>query len=158
MLTSEHTENLMKRGFTRRNLGKIAAMVTGGAAFSFYNEPALAQLSAVRNIPADAVKINSNENPMGPCPEAMEAIYSVVKKGGRYVYEETFGFQEVMASQEGLQAKYVQPFAGSSAPLHQAVLAFTSPTRSFVTASPGYEAGERAAKFIGSKEIGRAHV
>jgi histidinol-phosphate/aromatic aminotransferase/cobyric acid decarboxylase-like protein len=32
-------------------------------------------------------------------------------------------------------------------------VAFTSPSRSFVTANPGYEAGERAAKFIGAKVI-----
>jgi histidinol-phosphate/aromatic aminotransferase/cobyric acid decarboxylase-like protein len=153
MLTSEQTQQLMNRGFTRRHLGKIASILTGGAALSFYNEPALAQLSAVRGMPADAVKINANENPLGPCPEAAEAIYSVVKKGGRYVYEETFGFQETLATQEGLKPGYVQPFAGSSAPLHQAVLAFTSPTRSFVTGDPGYEAGERAAKFIGAKVV-----
>jgi histidinol-phosphate aminotransferase len=45
----------------------------------------------------------------------------------------------------------VQPYAGSSAPLHQAVLGFTSPTRPFVTADPAYEAPERAAQFIGTK-------
>lgn len=45
------------------------------------------------------------------------------------------------------------PFAGSSAPLHQAVLAFTSPVKSLVIADPGYEAGERAANFIGSKVV-----
>jgi histidinol-phosphate/aromatic aminotransferase/cobyric acid decarboxylase-like protein len=58
-----------------------------------------------------------------------------------------------MAELEGLKANYVQPYAGSSAPLHQAVLAFTSPERPFVTADPGYEAGERAARFIGAKVI-----
>jgi histidinol-phosphate aminotransferase len=47
----------------------------------------------------------------------------------------------------------VQIFAGSSAPLHQAVLAFTSPEKALITADPGYEAGERAAKFIGSKVV-----
>ena len=59
----------------------------------------------------------------------------------------------MLAEQEGLKPSYVQPYAGSSAPLHQAVLAFTSPTRPFVTADPGYEAGERAAQFIGAKVI-----
>jgi histidinol-phosphate aminotransferase len=54
---------------------------------------------------------------------------------------------------EGLKANYVHPYAGSSAPLHQAVLAFTGPTKPFVTADPGYEAGERAARFIGAKVI-----
>ena len=47
----------------------------------------------------------------------------------------------------------MQPFAGSSAPLTQTVLAFTSPTRSFVVCDPGYEAGELAAKFIGAKTV-----
>ena len=70
----------------------------------------------------------------------------MVHKGGRYMYEETFGMGELLAEQEGLKANYVRPFAGSSAPLHQAVLAFTSPDKPFVTGDPGYEAGERAAQ------------
>jgi len=78
-------------------------------------------------------------------------VHAIAKNGGRYLYEETFGFQELLAEQEGLKRDYVQPYAGSSAPLHQAVLAFTSPTKPFVTADPGYEAGERAAEFIGAK-------
>ena len=152
-LTAEQRSDLTRRGFTRRNFGRIAAVIGAGAALPFYNEPALAQLSAVRNMPPDAVKINANENPLGPCPEAAEAIHKIVQKGGRYLYEETFGFQETMAELEGLKPNYVQPYAGSSAPLHQAVLAFTSPTKPFVTADPGYEAGERAARFIGAKVI-----
>jgi len=128
-------------------------MMTAGASLPFFNEPAMAQLSAVRNMPPDAVRINANENPLGPCPEALDAIHKIAAKGGRYMYEETFQFQETLAEQEGVKATYIQPYAGSSAPLHQAVLAFTSPTRPFVTADPGYEAGERAAQFIGSKVI-----
>ena len=34
----------------------------------------MAQLSKTGPIPPDAVKINANENPLGPCPEAIEAI------------------------------------------------------------------------------------
>ncbi len=41
-------------------------------------------------------------------------------------------------------------YAGSSEPLHYSVLAFTSPTRAFVTADPGYEAGMYAAKLNGA--------
>jgi histidinol-phosphate aminotransferase len=149
-LNEQMKRDLLQRGFSRRSLGRIAAMISAGAALPFYNEPAMAQLSALRDMPPDAVKINANENPLGPCPEALEAIHNIAAKGGRYLYEETFGFQEVLAEQEGVKANYVQPFAGSSAPLHQAVLAFTSPTKPFVTANPGYEAGERAAQFIGA--------
>jgi histidinol-phosphate aminotransferase len=150
-LKPEVERDLLNRGFSRRQLGRAAAMITGAIALPFYNEPALAQLSMLKDMPPDAVKINANENPMGPCPEAVDAIGRVIKSGGRYQYEETFNFARTLGAVEGLKPEYVQPFAGSSAPLHQAVLAFTSPTKSFVTGDPGYEAGERAARFIGSK-------
>jgi histidinol-phosphate/aromatic aminotransferase/cobyric acid decarboxylase-like protein len=153
-LGTVETKELLRRGFSRRNFGRFATMLAAGATLPFSNESALAQLSMVKGpMPADAVKINANENPLGPCPEAAEAIHNIVQKGGRYLYEETFTMQEAMAEIEGLKPSYITPYAGSSAPLHQAVLAFTSPSKPFVTADPGYEAGERAAKFVGSKVI-----
>ena len=152
VLTRNQQTDLLRRGFSRRNFGRIAAMITAGAAMPFYNEPALAQLSA-RDIPADAVKIDANENPLGPCPEALEAIHKVAAQGGRYLYGETNKFRNTIAELEGLKPSYVTPFPGSSAPLHQAVIAYTGPDRPFVTADPGYEAGERAAQFIGAKVI-----
>src|SRR5436309_3947751 len=122
-LNDDQKCDLVKRGLSRRNFGRLAAMLTAGAALPFYNEPAMAQLSAIRGtIPDDAVKINANENPLGPCEEALAAIHKVAKNGGRYLYEETFGFQELLAEQEGLKPNYVQPYAGYSAPLHHAVL------------------------------------
>ncbi len=154
-LTQDQKQDLLRRGFSRRNFGRFAAMIAGGAALPFYNESALAQgLSAMRgNIPPDAVRINANENPLGPCPEAAEAIYAIVKKGGRYLYEETFGFTDLQAELEGLKKNYVLPFAGSSAPLHQAVMAFTSPSKPLVMGEPGYEAADRAARFVGASVI-----
>lgn len=149
----EEQKEFVKRGFSRRSFGRLASLLAAGSTLPFYNESALAQLSMVANMPADAVKINANENPLGPCPEAAEAIYGVVKKGGRYMYEETFGFAKTLADQEGLKPNYVMPFAGSSDPLHRSVLAFTSPEKPFVVADPGYEAGERAARFVGAKAI-----
>lgn len=152
-LSTSETKDFLRRGFTRRSLGKLATVITAGATLPFYSEHAMAQLSMIGPLPADAVKINANENPMGPCPEAAEAIYSVVKSGGRYMYEETFTFAKTLAEQEGVKPDHVLPFAGSSDPLHRAVLAFTSPTKSLVMADPGYEAGARAAEFVGSKVI-----
>lgn len=158
-LKSELKADLIRRGFSRRNFGRIASVLTAGAALPFYSEPALAQLSMVRNMPADAVKINANENPLGPCPEAADAIYNTIKKGGRYMYEDTYDLAETLAEFEGVkfsykpQESYVDVYPGSSAPLHQAVLAYTSKDRPFVKADIGYEAGERAAQFIGSKVV-----
>ncbi len=159
VLNQEQKADLLRRGFSRRSFGRIASVLTAGAALPFYNEHALAQLSMVKDMPADAVKINANENPMGPSPEAADAIYNVIKKGGRYMYEDTYALAEAMGSVENLKfsykpdESYIEVFAGSSAPLHQAVLAFCSKDKPFVKADPGYEAGERAAKFIGAKVV-----
>lgn len=158
--TAQRTDAL-KRGFSRRSFGRLATVLSAGAALPFYNERALAQLSMIKNMDPNAVKINANENPMGPCPEAAEVIYSAVKRGGRYEYEDTYELADTLGHQEGLKTgigrgsdSYVTIYAGSSAPLHQSVLAFCSKDRPFVAADPGYEAGGRAAKFIGAKVIG----
>jgi len=152
VLTSDQKRDLAQRGFSRRSFARIATMITAGAALPFYNEPALAQFSKVA-APPDAIMINANENPLGPCPEARAAIHGMVDRGGRYLFGETDKFRDTLAEMERLQSSYVNPYAGSSAPLHQAVLAFTGPERPFVTADPGYEAGERAAEFIGAKVV-----
>jgi histidinol-phosphate aminotransferase len=152
LLNKDQQHEILSRGFTRRSLARFSALLGAGAALPFYNEPALAQLSRLSSpMPPDAVKINANENPVGPCPDAIEAMSKVIAKGGRYLYEETFMFSRILAEQEGLKPGYVMPFAGSSDPLHRVVLAYTSPTKSLVMADPGYEAGERAARFIGAK-------
>ena len=158
-LSAKHQADFVKRGFSRRSFGRIATVLAGGATLPFYDERALAQLSMVRNMPSDGVKINANENPLGPCPEAADAIYNTVKKGGRYLFEETDALAETMAGIEGVKFgskpgdTYIEIFAGSSAPLHQAVLAFCSKDRPFVKGDPGYEAGERAASFVGAKTV-----
>lgn len=149
-LTSEQKREFLRRGFSRRNFARLGAVLGAGAALPFYNEPAMAQLSMIGRIGPNAVKINANENPLGPCPAAAEAIHSVVQAGGRYLYEDTFDFAKTLADQEGVKPNYVMPFPGSSDPLHRMVLAFTSPQKAFVVGDPGYEAGIRAAQFIGS--------
>jgi histidinol-phosphate aminotransferase len=154
MLTVEQSKELAARGFSRRNFGRLASMIAAGSALPFMNEPALAQLSMVKGgIPEGAVKIDANENPMGPCAEALEAIHKAAANGGRYLYQETFNMTETLAEQEGVKPTYVRAYAGSSAPLHQAVLAFCSPSKPFVMADPGYEQGAGAAKFLGAKTI-----
>src|SRR6202142_4688934 len=91
-MLNEQQESLLKRGFSPRNFGRIATLVGAGATLPFYNEFALAQRAAggrrmMMDMPPDAVRISSNENPAGPCPEAADAIHNVVQKGGYYGWE-----------------------------------------------------------------------
>lgn len=153
MTTSTQSTN--SQLMSRRNFARMTTLLAAGAALPFYGESqlAMAQLSKVGPLPPDAVKINANENPLGPCPEALEAMSKVLAKGGRYEYELTDTFAKTLAELEQLDVEYVLPFPGSSDPLHRAVLAYTSKDKPFVMADPGYEAGARAAQFIGAKVI-----
>ncbi len=154
LFSPRQRRDLIDRGFNRRDFARLATLLAAGSALPFYNEATMAQgLSAGPRIPADAVKINANENPMGPCPEAVDAIQKLVPQGGRYLYQETFTFRDAMAAVEGLPADHIAPFGGSSDPLHRVILAFCGPGKSFVVADPGYEAGSRAAEFIGARTI-----
>lgn len=154
MLTVEQSKELLARGFSRRNFGRLATMVAAGSALPFYNEHALAQMSMIKGgVPADAVKIDANENPMGPCPEALEAIHKAAVNGGRYDYMLTSTMTETLAEQEGVKASYIKAYPGSSTPLHHAVLAFCSPTKPYVMADPGYEQGAGAADHLKAKTI-----
>ncbi len=154
LFSPRQRRNLIDRGFSRRDFARLATLLAAGSALPFYNEATMAQgLSSGPRLPADAVRINANENPMGPCPEAVDAIQKLVPQGGRYLYQETFAFRDAMAVVEGLPADHIAPFAGSSDPLHRVILAFCGPQKSFVVADPGYEAGGRAAEFIGARTI-----
>ncbi len=152
ILGPEQESELLARGFSRRDFFKVASLMGAAASVPFLGEAALAQLSSFgQEVPPDAILINANENPLGPCPQAVEAATGYLKEGGRYHFELTSQFRELFAQQENLSPEQVQVYAGSSPPLTQAVIAFTGPRKSFVTGNPGYEAGEGAARFIGAK-------
>ncbi len=151
--TAKQQRDFLERGFSRRDFGRLATLLTAGATLPFYNEAALAQLSALGKLPPDAVKINGNENPLGPCQQAREAMYRMVNEGGRYNYGLTEELAQTAAEQEGVPRDHVMPFAGSSDPLHRVILAFTSPSRSLVMAEPTYEAAEGAAGYIGARVV-----
>jgi histidinol-phosphate aminotransferase len=146
-------DELAQRGFTRRQMLRVAALVGAGTALPFASERALAQLSNVGELPDDAVKINANEFPEGPSPRALEALAEVAKRGNRYQYPETDALVEASAKLEGLLPEHFSVYPGSSLALHHAVISFTGPKRALVTAEPGYEAAARAAEFIGAKVV-----
>ena len=102
-------------------------------------------------LPANAVLIDANENPMGPCQAAREKISQLTPYGGRYdLYGETAKLIKTFAAQHSLKEDHVAVYAGSSEPLYFTVLAFASPKRSLVIADPSYEWAMMAAAAIGA--------
>ena len=133
-------------------------MFGAGAALPLFSEFALAQQAereftgSMRPVADEYVRINSNENPLGPCREGLEAIAKIGPHGGRYnPFQDYENFIKTVAESEQIPADHIASFAGSSDPLFRATCAFTSPTRSWVMAEPGYGGGAPA--FVGSKLV-----
>jgi histidinol-phosphate aminotransferase len=137
---------------TRRTFLQLSAAATAAMAFRIATEADLA--AEERNVfHPGAIVIDANENPLGPCDAARKAIVDMAPQGGRYSYWLKEEFVKTFTEMEGIKLEYLHVFPGSSEPLHFTVLAYTSPSRSYVTADPGYEAGMRAAKISGARIV-----
>jgi len=146
-----NSNNTVRNG-SRRTFLQLSAAATAAMAFRIATEASLA--AEERNVfHPGAVVIDANENPLGPCDAARKAIVDMAPQGGRYSYWLKEEFVKTFAEMEGLKPEYLRVFPGSSEPLHYSVLSFTSPTKSYVTADPGYEAGMRAANVSGARTV-----
>jgi histidinol-phosphate aminotransferase len=137
---------------SRRSFLRLSTAVSTAAGLGIVTESMLAWPGR-KAVPKDAVIINQNENPLGPSEAARAAATAMVQEGGRYQWELTEDLLSTFAKIEGLKPDYVHAFPGSSDPLHYAVMTFTSPTRSYVTADPGYEAGMFTSERSGARVV-----
>ena len=145
-------------GQSRRSFLQLGAAAPAVLASGIFGESFLAGSARAATLPhgpfpKDAVIIDANENPLGPCSVAREAIADITGDSGRYSFWLTEDLGKRFAEQQGLKPEYVRAFPGSGEPLHFSVLAFTSAARSYVTADPGYEAGMHAAKISGARVV-----
>ena len=86
--------------------------------------------AAVEAWDPDIVRITSNENPMGPSKEGIEAMARVGPLGWRYNPRgENLEFDSLLQSTENVKPGYVHGYPGSSVQLANCAPAFTSPTR-----------------------------
>jgi len=152
-LTSEQRADFARRGVSRRGFHQIAAMLAAGSAFPLFTERALAQRATDRVLEPGTVKIDANENPMGPIPEAAEAMRAIVQDGGRYLDDLTPKMVRAIAAMENLDPASVHAYPGSSDPLFRSVLAFCGKERPYVVADPSFEIGAHAAGIVGAPVI-----
>jgi histidinol-phosphate aminotransferase len=95
------------------------------------------------------IRINSNENPLGPGKVALDAILGKFPEAGRYPFNSTpadIDLVAAIAKKFNAKPENVVLGAGSQEILRNAVRAFTSPTRALVTASPSFESCPGLAK------------
>ena len=146
-MSHQHFSSLSRRSFLQASTAASAAL-----ALRIVTEPMLAY-AEWPTYPKDAVLINANENPLGPCSAAREAVTAIIPQSGRYLDHQTDQLIKQFAQSVGVAEEQVRLYAGSSEPLHYTVMAFTSPKASYVTADPGYEAGMHAARNAGARIV-----
>ncbi|CAM5509347.1 pyridoxal phosphate-dependent aminotransferase [Sphingobium scionense] len=148
---TEFEQDLLDRGYSRRQLAKVSALL-GAGAVAMRTVGAAAQQAA--KPVAGAVRIGANECWTGPFPVAQEAAFKLVREGNRYEPDDEHAkLFAAVAQVEGIPADRIVAWPGSSDPLSRVAVAFASPTKSIVTADPTYEAIWRTGDWLGAKVI-----
>ncbi len=142
-----------RKPFSRRSFLQLSAAASAALALRAVTEPDLAYAALPKPAQNGAVMLNANENPLGPCAAAQEALVPFIAQGGRYRFELTGDLVKLYAKSLDVPEDYVSIFPGSSNPLHYTVMEFCSPTASLVTADPSYEAGWHAAQGAGARVV-----
>ncbi|GBR10927.1 pyridoxal phosphate-dependent aminotransferase [Acetobacter oeni] len=161
MISKEGREELLARGYSRRQFGRIAALLgmPVAAAATLPKFMSTGRAATTTDIPEmsrpdkrNMVRIGTNECWTGPFPSAAVAGAATVKLGNRYEPGDLRSQLITNASKvEALPESHILPWPGSSDPLSRVVVTFCSPGRGLVTADPTFEASWRTAAWLNVK-------
>jgi histidinol-phosphate aminotransferase len=101
----------------------------------------------------DAIRISSNENPLGPGKAAVDAITAQFDQTGRYPFnsrQKDSDLRAAIAKMFSAKGENVVLGAGSGEILRNATRAFTSASAAVVTANPSFATCASTAQQIGS--------
>jgi histidinol-phosphate aminotransferase len=143
--------SLSRRGFVRRAIGSRPSSSTLFLAARGHEAWSAEQRGAKQERRPAGIRLNSNENPLGPSEAAKAAIEKAFAYAGRYpmnAQPAMADFRALVAKQQGVKLEAVSLGAGSGEILENAVQAFTSAARGLVAAAPTFEAPARVAKAL----------
>jgi len=148
--TEEATDDLLSRGYSRRQLAGIAGIFGMGAvAAATMGRPAWASAGTPDAAPDAKVRIGANECWTGPLDPGQVAAAAIISQGNRYSPQDQRGdFIKAVMKVESVPYDHVAPWPGSSDPLSRAVVTFCSPTRGLVTADPTFELAGKTAEWL----------
>jgi histidinol-phosphate aminotransferase len=120
---------------TRR---QFATTLTGAGLAAALPSRALASLPP--GAPTDCIQLNSNENPYGPSPRALEALTRAQAVASRYPDAAEAALREAIAAAHRVSPEQVVFGCGSGEVLQMAADAFLGPGRTLVAAETTFEA------------------
>src|SRR5690606_18483707 len=103
-----------------------------------------------------AIKVASNENPLGPSPRAVAAIQAAVGTINLYPDAASFALRRALAARLGVGENEVAIGAGSNDLLYQLVLALVGPEHEVVTPALGFLSYRLAAQVAGRRFVATA--
>jgi histidinol-phosphate aminotransferase len=99
---------------------------------------------------ATLIRIDSNENPNGPAPAALDAIRAMFSEASRYPDDPDVQLREAIARTHRVKPQQVLLGCGSGEVLRYVTEAYVSPRRHLVTAAPTFEQPTRFATRVGA--------
>jgi len=112
-----------------------------------------AAASVHRGMREDLIQLNSNENPYGPSPKALEAVGHSRRVANRYPDSLEEEARQAIANHHGVKPERIVLGCGSSEILRMADMAFTGPGKTAVVAEPTFEAVLSYAKAIRAEAV-----
>ena len=151
VLPEEAQDDLQSRGYSRRDMARLATVFGVGAMAASVGRPAWASGGVPDPAPTARTRIGANECWTGPLMPGQIAAQKMVEHGNRYSPKDERGdFIKAVMAVEGVPYDHVAPWPGSSDPLSRAVVSYCSPTRGLVTADPTFELAGRTAEWLGA--------
>jgi histidinol-phosphate aminotransferase len=147
LIREDIQDDLLSRGYSRRQMLRTAMMFSGAAAaLSFNPEIAFAQEDeAAKNM----VRIGSNECWAGPMAPGLAAGNAAFANANRYSPNgEIATLTKSIAAVENVPEDHIATYPGSGGILARTLVAYCSPTKGLVQADPTYDNPTRVAKFL----------
>jgi len=148
IIRDEVKDDLLSRGYSRRQMMRAAMLISGGAAALSLNPEIAVAADAMK---PGKIRIALNECWVGPMAPGAKAAADIIAQCNRYSpNEERARLIKAISAMEKVPEDHIVPWPGSNEALARSVVAFCSPTKGLVTADPTYETAGTAAKYIGA--------
>lgn len=118
-----------------------------------FDQASTIQPSAAQGAVAGPIRLNSNENPVGPPRVAIDALLAALGEAGRYPSAASDSVSEGIAAHHEVPSASVVVGSGSGEILRMAVYAWSNLQRPLVTAAPSFEDPARYAELVPSPVI-----
>lgn len=131
---------MRRRDFFLR-AGAVSGLVAGTNAFGGFGSPLAGLVGAPGRRASDgAVRLNSNENPLGISPAAKDALVEAIVLANRYPSDQQGQLVAKLAAAHEVDEGQIVIGTGSAEVLQMVVQAYAAPRARLVMADPTYEA------------------